>query len=226
MNIPPEFVKDYHGQYSGVGADSLFVHPLNREYMLGMMKEFDPEVIIRYMANFRFPFFEQFKYKDQKDILSVYNTTLLNNIRHVAYYEKLFNKDHVPDTHKYGLTEESFANGFYSPLDYIENNVFNNEPAWKRRVVSVKTHRKDKLREAVMGGTYKDEHPGGQPFWALGRWNRHYDYEAVNEGLVQSGQADRLLRGGDNRYPLDDLKAHYSSAPHIDPSEILRDGSV
>lgn len=229
MNIPPEFIKDYHRQYQG-DAMTLFVNPVNIEYLKDKLKDvdFDQDVILRYISNFRFPFYEQFKYKEPKDLLNAYNTVLLNNIRHVAIHEKREEKDAVPDKWKYGLTEESFKDGYYTPEDYFMNNCFNKEPAWKRRVIDLATYRNDNYFKAVYGEPTKENppHPGHNPWFVFNKYNRNYDYDASGQGLVMDGMCDRFVRASDPRYPLEELKKKFSSTPHIDYADILPDGSI
>ncbi len=229
LNIPDVMKRDLHGRFKGMDVKGLFYCPENIEYLTARVAEILPEKMRKdisincYISKFKLPFFAWFKYRDPRDTLHAYNTTFIDIVKHLMCTSTLDEKVRVDNTtQKYGLTEDSFKGGIYTPEDYFKNNVYNKEPDWKRRIINTKTNIQHELKKAVLGDCAL-ENPGGLPFYRLhpwrGKWN--YDESAKSEGLDQGGEVDRFVQPVPYRYDMRGVQTYVSSTPTVPPDEIV-----
>ena len=215
--IPSAISTDHAKIFSKQNAEGLFYTPENQQYLESKVWARVPQFPVEPFAKgFRLPFLDQYKFRDQKQLLAVYNEVFIHTMLHVAcsmankYKNQLPNHAFIDETGvsqfgpKYGITEKSFENGFYDPLDYIYNNKFNKEPAWSRNEIDLRTNRYHEYKKAIFGPCV-EEAPAGVPFWRwaqfVNKWQ--YDPQGAQDGLVQGGQTDRFISDNKIHYTMD-----------------------
>lgn len=226
-NIPDNIKKDIEKQWTFKTAKEMFVSQSNIDYLQDIIGRGETKCDIeRYLLHFNYPYFQEIKYSDQKDILNVFNTVFIKTVSQVLNTVKLTASNSRLRNNKFGLTDDSFAGGFYSPEDYFYNNPFNKGPAWKRRIVNTRTYYNNSFKEAIFGKDV-EENPAGIPFWRLypyrAKWNIDND---VNPGLDQGGQVDRSIATNPTRYDMESLEKYPISEPVVYAYEVKPIGSV
>lgn len=147
LDVPSEFVDTGKGRYSSpilaqpyrfYRATRLFRHPINITYI---EIESNRVNLTDYISSVQVP-----GYTDQLSVLPTLSGLNKNIIC------LLLEKITVKKSKKYGINDDSFADGFYTPLDLITNNPMNKKIAWSQQSINLKTNRKHEYTKASFGG--------------------------------------------------------------------------
>ena len=147
FDVPPEFVDNNNGRYKTpvlakpyrfYRATRLFRHPINIGYI---EKELRQQNLTQIISNAAVP-----QFMDQLEVLPTLSR--LNQNIMCLIMEKVTTK--TSDT--YGINDDSFASGFYNPLDLLTNNPMNKKVAWTPITINLRTRRKHEYTKASYGG--------------------------------------------------------------------------